>query len=68
MTSMSLEINEVVRLLEDIPSEGLCSGSLGVIVAVFSEPEEAYEVEFCDEEGVTVAQLALRSSQFEVVK
>ncbi|EPJ8786629.1 TPA: DUF4926 domain-containing protein [Pseudomonas aeruginosa] len=65
---MSLEINEVVRLLEDIPSEGLCSGSLGVIVAVFSEPEEAYEVEFCDEEGVTVAQLALRSSQFEVVK
>ncbi|RUJ53442.1 DUF4926 domain-containing protein [Pseudomonas aeruginosa] len=65
---MSLEINEVVRLLEDIPSEGLCSGSLGVIVAVFSKPEEAYEVEFCDEEGVTVAQLALRSSQFEVVK
>ena len=65
---MSLEINEVVRLVEDIPSEGLCSGSLGVIVAVFSEPEEAYEVEFCDEEGVTVAQLALRSSQFEVVK
>ncbi|WP_432422967.1 DUF4926 domain-containing protein [Stutzerimonas frequens] len=64
---MSLGINEVVRLLEDIPSEGICSGSLGVIVAVFSKPEEAYEVEFCDEKGVTTAQVALRPSQFEVV-
>ncbi|MBU3057517.1 DUF4926 domain-containing protein [Pseudomonas indica] len=64
---MSLEINEVVRLLEDIPSEGICSGSLGVIVAVFSEPEEAYEVEFCNEKGATTAQVALRPSQFEVM-
>ncbi|MFE1813850.1 DUF4926 domain-containing protein [Metapseudomonas otitidis] len=66
--TISLELNEVVRLLESIPSEGLSSGSLGVIIAVFSEPEEAYEIEFCDEEGVTIAQLALRQSQFEVVK
>jgi hypothetical protein len=65
---MSLGINEVVRLLEDIPSEGICSGSLGVIVAVFSEPEEAYEVEFCDEKGATTAQVALRPSQFEVMR
>ncbi|WP_460116582.1 DUF4926 domain-containing protein [Pseudomonas sp. S2_C03] len=62
---MPLEINEVVRLLEDIPSEGVFSGSLGVIVAVFSEPEEAYEVELCDEKGATTAQVALRPSQFE---
>ncbi|WP_107328973.1 DUF4926 domain-containing protein [Metapseudomonas otitidis] len=65
---MSLELNEVVRLLESSPSEGLSSGSPGVIIAVFSEPEEAYEIDFCDEEGVTIAQLALRQSQFEVVK
>ena len=64
---MPLGINEVVRLLEDIPSEGICSGSLGVIVAVFSEPEEAYEVEFCDEKGATTAQVALRPSQFEIM-
>lgn len=67
MTYMYPGINEVVRLLEDVPSEGICSGSLGVIVAVFSEPEEAYEVEFCDEKGVTTAQVALRPSQLEVV-
>ncbi|WP_373323490.1 DUF4926 domain-containing protein [Metapseudomonas otitidis] len=66
--TISLELNEVVRFLESIPSEGLSSGSLGAIIAVFSEPEEAYEIEFCDEEGVTIAQLALRQSQFDVVK
>lgn len=64
---MSPEINKVVRLLEDLPLEGICSGSLGVIVAVFSKPEEAYEIEFCDEKGSTTAQVALRSSQFEVM-
>ncbi|WP_097304338.1 DUF4926 domain-containing protein [Pseudomonas chlororaphis] len=62
---MCLKNNDVVRLIEDIPSEGVFRGRLGVIVAVFSEPEEAYEVEFCNEEGVTIAQVVLRSSQFE---
>ncbi|QDD88204.1 DUF4926 domain-containing protein [Pseudomonas oryzihabitans] len=64
---MSLKVNEVVRLLEDIPAEGVYSGSLGVIVAVFSGPEEAYEVEFCNEKGASTAQVALRPSQFEVM-
>jgi len=53
--------------LEDVHLEGICSGSLGVIVAVFSEPEEAYEVEFCDEKGATTAQVALKPSQFEAM-
>lgn len=39
---------------------------MGTIVALFAEPEEAYEVEFCDERGGTVAQLALRPDQFVV--
>lgn len=64
---MTLAINEIVRLLEDVHLEGICSGSLGVIVAVFSEPEEAYEVEFCDEKGATTAQVALKPSQFEAM-
>jgi hypothetical protein len=64
--AMGPKVNEVVRLLEDIPSDGVHRGRLGVIVAVFSVPEQAYEVEFCDDEGRTVAQIALRASQFEV--
>ena len=68
MTSMSPGINQVIRLLEDLPSNGICSGHLGVIVAIFSEPEEAYEVEFCDDSGATIAQVALKPSQFEVTE
>lgn len=64
---MNLGINEIVRLLEDIPSAGICRGSLGVVVAVFSEPEEAYEIEFCDGDGASIAQIALRPAQFEIV-
>ncbi|MDH0895726.1 MULTISPECIES: DUF4926 domain-containing protein [unclassified Pseudomonas] len=65
---MPLEINTVVRLLEDMPSEGIFSGSIGVIVFVFSGWEDVYEVEFCDGDGVTVAQIALKLSQLEVVR
>ncbi|WP_445391327.1 DUF4926 domain-containing protein [Stenotrophomonas maltophilia group sp. vghtpe118] len=65
---MNFRINEVVRLLEDIPSVGIYRGSLGVVVAVLSEPEEAYEVEFCDGGGATIAQISLRSAQFEVMR
>ncbi|MDQ4682545.1 MULTISPECIES: DUF4926 domain-containing protein [Stenotrophomonas maltophilia group] len=64
---MPVETNDVVRLLEDIPSEEICRGSTGVVVALFSEPEEAYEVEFCDEHGASTVQVALRPSQFEIV-
>lgn len=62
---MSLEVNQVVRLLEDLPLEGVYSGCLGVIVEVFEG--DVYEVEFCNDKGVTISQLALRLSQFEAV-
>jgi hypothetical protein len=62
------KINDVVCLLDDIPGEGLFRGTLGTIVAAFSEPQEAYEVEFCTESGRTLAQLALDPTQFFVVQ
>ncbi|MCK9799406.1 DUF4926 domain-containing protein [Pseudomonas sp. MAFF 302030] len=65
---MSLKINDVVRLIADVPSEGVFCGRLGVIVAVFSEPEEAYEVEFCNEGGITIVQVVLTISQLEVLE
>lgn len=64
---MKPQINDVVHLAEGIPSESLPTGAIGTIVAVFAEPEEAYEVEFCDENGETVVQLALRPTQFVVM-
>ena len=54
-------------MLEDISSEKVYKGELGVIVEIFSDPEIAYEIEFCDQEGKTVAQVVLKEYQFEVV-
>jgi hypothetical protein len=59
---------DVVRLTVDLPEEGLRAGSLGAIVLEFDQPTEAYEVEFTDDQGHTVATRALTPEQFEVVE
>jgi hypothetical protein len=63
-----MKLHSVVRLKTDLPKEHLKSGSIGTIVAVFDRPELAYEVEFADERGATVAELALRPDQIEEVQ
>ncbi|MCG8069775.1 MAG: DUF4926 domain-containing protein [Candidatus Thiodiazotropha taylori] len=60
---MIFEINDAVVLKADMPEEGLKAGTVGDIVADFTEPNEAYEVEFCDDEGDMLAQLALLPGQ-----
>jgi hypothetical protein len=45
---------DCVTLLEDIPSEGLKAGAVGTILDVYVAPSLAYEVEFCDENGVSI--------------
>lgn len=65
---MILSINRTIRLIENISSEKLTKGDLGVIVEIFSDPEIAYEVEFCDEKGRTIAQVVLKEHQFEVLE
>ncbi len=62
-----MDINDVVVLKVDLPEEHLEKGMHGVIVAVFNEPEQAYEVEFCGDEGETVAEVALKAEQIEAV-
>lgn len=64
---MKPEINDVIHLIEKIPGESLAVGAIGVIVEEFSEPHEAYEAEFCDENGATIAQIVLRSHQFALI-
>jgi hypothetical protein len=50
-----MELLDVVVLLEDKPDDGLAAGSIGTIVHVFDRPRHAYEVEFVDDEGTTIA-------------
>ncbi|AHL32818.1 hypothetical protein CD58_07905 [Pseudomonas brassicacearum] len=63
---MIYSLFDVVVLTEDIPGEGLRAGMQGAIVEVYTLPIEGYEVEFCDAEGHTVAQLALSPDQFQI--
>jgi tetratricopeptide (TPR) repeat protein len=44
---------ETVLLTEDLPEYGLKRGEKGVIVEKFSQPEEAYMLEFVDESGAS---------------
>jgi len=59
------EIFDVVELLSDVPEQGLNAGMQGTIVECHAS--DAYEVEFVNESGETLALLALMPEQFAVV-
>jgi Domain of unknown function (DUF4926) len=44
---------DVVELTEDLPEYGLYQGAQGTVVEVFEKPEEAYMVEFLEDEGAS---------------
>ena len=60
-----MNVNDVVTLKIDLPSEKLVKGMNGVIVSIFDDPELAYEVEFCGDKGETIAEVALKPDQVE---
>ncbi|WP_081049488.1 DUF4926 domain-containing protein [Pantoea stewartii] len=60
---MSFTLFDVVTLKVDIPEEKLLRGMQGVVIDIYETPEKAYEVEFCDDEGKTISQLALLPDQ-----
>ena len=55
---------DVVALLTDVPAFGLVRGQVGTIVELL---DDAYEVEFVDDEGKTYAELALAPEQLLVL-
>ena len=52
---------DTVALLEDLPERKLKRGEVGTVVEILAP--HVYEVEFCDDEGQTYAELALRGDQ-----
>lgn len=62
---MSYSELETVVLLNDYPNEGLKKGDVGVIVSVHSIPNEAYEIEFVDDEGATKSMIVLLPNEIE---
>ena len=57
MRKRKLKLLDTVALLQDIPSRKLKRGEVGTVVEILST--DLYEVEFCDDEGQTYAELAL---------
>ena len=51
--------NQVVKTLIDFPEENIYAGDTGTVVACFTIPNEAYEVEFINEDGSTRAMFAI---------
>ena len=65
---MSYSLFDTVALTVDLPEQGLRSGAIGAVVDVYAKPSVAYEVEFCDALGRTVAMLALAPEQIRLAK
>jgi hypothetical protein len=55
---MKLKEYDVVRLRLALPEHSLPAGAIGTVVMVYDTPP-GYEIEFCDEEGVTLALVSL---------
>ncbi|WP_119824148.1 DUF4926 domain-containing protein [Rahnella variigena] len=62
---MEFSLFDVVILNADLPDEGLVKGMTGAIIDVYSSPSMAYEVEFCDQQGRTIASVALAPEQLQ---
>lgn len=60
--------HNTVELNQDLPKDGLRRGMVGTIVHIFTIPRLAYEVEFCDEHGRTIAQVPLMPEQIVATK
>jgi len=50
-TDVRLPVNQIVRLMKDIPELSLRCGELGVVISVWCAPIVAYEVEFYQPDG-----------------
>ena len=59
MSKRKIKLLDTVALREDLPKRKLKCGEVGTVVEILAP--DAYEVEFCDDEGRTYAELALRS-------
>lgn len=63
---MGTKLLDVAALLENIPARGLLRGQVGTVVEKLDD--DFFEVEFSDDLGRTFAMVALRPSQFLVLR
>jgi len=56
---------ETVRLLKEYPEKFLKKGDIGVVVMIYNNPNEAYEVEFINDDGTTKAMFVISPEDIE---
>lgn len=61
-----IRLLDVVALTEDLPEHKLLRGQVGTVVEEL--PPDAFEVEFCDEQGRTYASVAIAQERLMVLK
>lgn len=61
MLKRKIHLLDTVALLVDLPEHKLRSGEVRIVGEILASG--VYEVEFCDEDGQTYAELALRGEQ-----
>lgn len=66
MKKTPIKLLDIVAVLEDKPEAGLVSGQVGTVVEVHSP--DAFEVEFLDATGRTVALVELRREEVLVLR
>ena len=54
---------DTVKTIKALPEVGIAADTVGTIVEVYDQPYRAYEVEFANEHGETIAMLALTAEQ-----
>ena len=57
----SIKLLDVVAPAEDVPEKRLLRGQAGTVVEILGT--DAFEVEFCDDEGRTYTSMALSAPQ-----
>ena len=65
MAKTVFSLFDTVTLTKDRPDEGLKKGMQGAIIEIYTKPNFAYEVEFCDHKGTTLALVALLPEEIE---
>ena len=61
----NIQLLDVVAIMTDLPERGLLRGQVGTVVEGLAPG--VFEVEFCDDQGRTYAQLALPADQLLVL-
>jgi ATP-dependent exoDNAse (exonuclease V) alpha subunit len=66
MTTM-FAMYQVVRIIRDVPEQGVVQGMIGAVIEIFDGPVLTYEIEVVDGEGKTIVQATLTENDLEVV-